>query len=219
MNRPAEIQIVMYQLINRWRFNYRLMINLTIWTQVELPMRTLSKGKKLSLMVWSMHHLRRHPLPSKKNLLLLLKNPSSLVARRQKQSRRLSLQRISRSTNVSRLRTRLNYLGASSYQVHLTLATWASAIQLRMGLLTPTLASCLVMVYHTRKRAIITPGFTSVWREHRTDRHWLSIYGAWPHRVSYTKWDFGQSIESAPTQWSGSDARAPCLGTMKETSR
>ena len=195
------------------------MINLTIWTQVELPMRTLSKGKKLSLMVWSMHHLRSHSSPSKKNLLLLLKNPSSLVARRQKQSRRSSSQRISRLTTVSHLRIRLNCLGASSFPAHLTLATWANAIQLRMGLLTPTHASCLVMVYHTRKRAIITPGFTSAWREHKTDRHWLSIYGAWPHRVSYTRWDFGQSTESAPTQWSGSDARGPCLGTMKETSR
>ena len=134
-------------------------------------------------------------------------------------SRRMSSLMISWWTTVSHLRTRLSCLGALSFPVSLTQATWASAIQPRMVLRTRTLATCLATGCHTRKRATITRGFTSAWREHRMGRRWPSIFGAWPRRVSFTRWDLGPSTESAPTQWSGSGARGPCPGTMRGTFR
>ena len=107
----------------------------------------------------------------------------------------------------------------SLYRASLTRVTLAGAMQPKTAHPIPSLATCLVMPCPTHPKATITPGFTSVSKESRVVKLWLSTWGVWPRKVSSTRWVCGLFTESVLTQWNGSDARVLSLGTTKATSR
>ena len=110
-------------------------------------------------------------------------------------------------THVSHSMERGSFQTVSRSRVHLTQATWASAIWKMKAILKTSRVTWAEMAYLTRRKVTIILGSTLVWRALGAARPWPSTSRAWQPKESCTRWDCAQSIEYNRTPWNGNDAK------------